>query len=120
MNFFILSQIMRTSKTRGGKNTVQFCYTALANMIELRARIYGRVQMVMFRDFVQRRARLRGLTGFVRNEDDGSVEVAAQGEKSDLERFIPLLQQGPILAKVEDVKIQWREPKEKFDRFEIR
>ncbi len=89
-------------------------------MIELHARITGRVQMVMFRDFVERKARHRGFTGYVRNLDDGSVEAVAQGEKSELEKFIPLLHEGPLLAKVKNVELSWQEPKEKFETFEIR
>ena len=42
---------------------------------------YGRVQNVMFRDFIARGARHLGLTGYVRNLDDGSVEFVAQGQK---------------------------------------
>ena len=88
-------------------------------MTELYARVYGRVQMVMFRDFVCRNARSRNVVGSVRNLPDGSVEVVAQGAKNDLETFILLLKKGPLLAKVERVEVAWRNPTEQFETFHI-
>lgn len=86
---------------------------------EIECGIIGRVQMVMFRDFAQRKARLFGITGVVENMEDGSVKVIAQGEEKKLEKFINQLKQGPILSRVEDVNVSWKDSKKKFSTFDI-
>lgn len=88
-------------------------------MEEIHCIVSGRVQMVMFRDFTQRKARALGLSGWVRNLPDGTVEVVAQGEKGSLGKLVEKLYKGPILAKVNGVKAEWREPKEILRGFEI-
>ena len=75
--------------------------------------------MVMFRDFAERKARKLGLTGWVKNEPDGSVSVLAQGDKSLLERYVKLLHKGPVLARVDSVSLAWRTPEETFSDFTI-
>jgi acylphosphatase len=57
--------------------------------------ISGRVQGVGFRYFAQRAATELNLTGYVRNREDGSVEVYAAGAPEQLSRFAALLQRGP-------------------------
>ena len=81
--------------------------------------ITGRVQLVMFRDFAQRKARKLGLAGTVENFQDGSVKVIAQGAEKNLIKYIHYLNKGPILAKVKDVSVRWREIKESFEDFKI-
>lgn len=88
-------------------------------MEEFRAIVSGRVQMVMFRDFVTRKARKVGVTGFVQNLADGTVEVVAQGEKAALERLIEYLHTGSMLSHVEQVEVEWRTPQKIFDSFEL-
>jgi len=83
-------------------------------------KIYGLVQMVMFRDFIQRKARKLGLVGRVKNEDDGTVRVVAEGEKDNLEKLISLCYNGPVLSKVDKIDIDWQEPNGEFDEFEIK
>lgn len=89
-------------------------------MQELRANVYGRVQMVMFRDFVQRKARGLKLVGYVHNLADGSVAVVAQGERTALETLVERLHEGSILSKVEKVEVAWGEPAHTFRNFSIR
>jgi len=89
-------------------------------MEEIHCIVSGRVQMVMFRDFTQRKARGLGLAGWVRNLPDGTVEVVAQGEGEELDRFVAHLHEGPLLARVERVEAQRRAAGEKLDGFEIR
>ena len=48
----------------------------------LECQVFGRVQLVMFRDFVTRKARARGIVGTVKNNPDGSVSVVAQGDEA--------------------------------------
>jgi len=75
--------------------------------------------MVMYRDFARRYAKGLGIVGTVRNLQDGSVEVIAQGEKEQLEKFIVVLKRGSLFAKVEKVVTIWRSPKNKFQTFQI-
>ena len=62
--------------------------------------ISGRVQGVCFRMFTSQQAKLLGLTGWVRNLDDGRVEVVASGEVSLIEELRQWLTHGPEMAKV--------------------
>lgn len=77
-------------------------------MQELHAIISGRVQLVMMRDFVQRKARWLGLTGWVKNLPNGTVEVVAQGERDKLERLLKKLHRGSMLSRVDSVVPEWR------------
>ena len=88
-------------------------------MEELHCQIYGRVQMVMFRDFVARHARSLGLVGYVRNRDHDSVEVVAQGPKESLDKLLIYLHKGSLLSRVERVDVAWRDQTSPFDAFTI-
>ena len=88
-------------------------------MQEIECSVSGKVEMVLFRDFVQRKARALGVGGFVENMNDGSVHIVAQGETDDLEKLIEYLNKGPFLARVAYVKVVWKEPKESFAGFKI-
>jgi acylphosphatase len=70
----------------------------------LHVRVVGRVQGVGFRYFVREAARSLGLAGWVRNADDGSVEVEAEGAPADVERLRQLLADGPPGARVESIE----------------
>ena len=86
---------------------------------EIKCRITGKVQVVMFRDFIQRKARGLGIVGEVKNMDDRSVCVVAQGTKDTLETLIEHLHKGPLYAHVARVNVEWREPSETFSGFRI-
>ncbi|PHP17002.1 acylphosphatase [Sphingobium sp. IP1] len=62
--------------------------------------ILGRVQGVFYRNWTVETARSLGLTGWVRNRMDGSVEALVQGEADVVDQFITLAQDGPPAAKV--------------------
>lgn len=81
--------------------------------------ISGRVQAVLFRDFTKRIALKLGLTGFVRNLPDGSVEVVSEGEEDKLAELLEHLEKGPLFAKVSGVSAKWREPTGEFAGFKI-
>jgi acylphosphatase len=66
--------------------------------------VRGRVQGVGFRDFVQRRAAALGVTGYVRNLDDGRVEAVACGTPAQLAEFAGYLHQGPLFSGVRGVE----------------
>lgn len=86
----------------------------------LEVSIDGRVQGVSFRYYTARRAREIGLTGYVRNEPDGTVTVVAEGRRSDLEGLLSYLRVGPRSAVVTRVTDRWYAPKGEFARFEVR
>ena len=73
----------------------------------LHAVIGGDVQGVGFRYFVMRQARSLGVRGWVRNRDDGSVELVAEGERADLERLLEAARRGPSQARVGEVRVDW-------------
>ena len=70
----------------------------------------GRVQGVFFRDSVRRQALDRGLAGWVRNCDDGTVEAVFEGEPGDVEELIAFCRSGPGNAVVESVEVSDEEP----------
>jgi acylphosphatase len=86
----------------------------------LSARITGRVQGVGFRNFTQRRARRLGLTGWVRNEPDGSVRLEAEGPREALDDLVEAVHQGPRMAVVDDVEVAWDGATDEFEIFQVR
>ncbi|AUX47864.1 acylphosphatase [Sorangium cellulosum] len=70
--------------------------------------VRGRVQGVFFRASTQREAKRLGLTGWVKNRTDGSVEVLAEGEEDELKELIAWANRGPSAARVERVDVRWR------------
>lgn len=86
----------------------------------LSARITGRVQGVGFRNFTQMRARQLGVTGWVRNEDDGSVRLEAEGPRGALEELAEAVQEGPRMARVENVEADWTRSDDEFEVFRVR
>ena len=78
----------------------------------------GRVQGVGFRDVARRAARQAGLTGWVRNRDDGTVEAMAVGSPEALAAFAAALRQGPRHSQVESVdeeRLGEQPPPARFD-----
>jgi len=75
----------------------------------LHAVIRGRVQGVGFRYFLLARATQLGLQGWVRNNDDGTVELLAEGPRAALERLKQAAEEGPRQARVERVDATWSE-----------
>ncbi|WP_066795618.1 acylphosphatase [Sphingomonas soli] len=67
--------------------------------------VSGRVQAVGFRDWVVRTAKAEGITGWVRNRNDGSVEMIASGEDDAVTRFADACREGPALARVDHVEV---------------
>ncbi|PSQ65072.1 MAG: acylphosphatase [Bacteroidetes bacterium QH_1_61_8] len=86
----------------------------------LSARIAGRVQGVGFRNFTRMRARQLGLTGWVRNEQDGSVRLEAEGPRGALEDLLAAVHEGPRMARVADVDADWDDATEEFENFRVR
>jgi len=68
----------------------------MADMASLQATIRGRVQGVFFRAYVEAAAERLNLTGYVRNQPGGVVEVRAEGEKPNLEKMVEALKRRGI------------------------
>lgn len=85
----------------------------------LECKVSGRVQMVMFRDFVQRAARKLGLVGTTRNTADGAVALVAEGEEAKLKEFLKQINRGPLFARVDRVEETWSEPLGGYKSFDI-
>lgn len=84
------------------------------------AEVMGRVQGVGFRYFVRTAATRLGITGWVRNDRDGSVLVEAEGPAIRLDQLLEALSHGPSLASVDDVKYNWHTPTGDYSDFTIR
>ena len=67
--------------------------------------VIGRVQGVGFRAFVKRVAIRENLSGFVKNDSSGCVEVVAEGRREAIERLEGRLRTGPPLAEVDDLTV---------------
>ncbi len=85
----------------------------------LTARVTGRVQMVGFRYSARQKAAELKLTGWVRNEPDGSVSVCAEGSRAALEMMEEWLHQGPPSAQVSGVDSRWAPAQGTFSRFSV-
>ncbi len=72
--------------------------------------VRGRVQGVFFRQSAQDTAGDLGVAGWVRNRDDGSVEMVVEGEDDAVERMISWANEGPSHAQVTDVDVTDTEP----------
>lgn len=81
--------------------------------------IYGRVQGVGFRFFTLREAKRIGIVGYVRNRQDNSVQVIAQGTDAQLAQLAQWLKKGSPMAKVERILIQDYSNKQQFRDFQI-
>ncbi len=81
--------------------------------------VKGRVQGVGFRWYVEREARTLGLSGWVRNRADGSVEVLAAGSNEQLNLLYDKLRQGPRAARVDDVDVEETAPLSDMGTFRI-
>jgi len=82
--------------------------------------VAGRVQGVGYRYFVVESAMALSLTGWARNQPDGSVEVIAEGPHSALSRLITDLWRGPRSSRVTQVTVNWTPASGEFHQFSIR
>jgi acylphosphatase len=80
----------------------------------------GRVQGVGYRNFAQRRAHERRLTGYAVNLTDGRVKIRAEGDLGAIELFVRDLGEGPPLARVERVDVVAVPFSGRYQEFEIR
>ena len=86
----------------------------------LLAKALGHVQGVGYRYYAERQANRLGLTGYVRNMPDGSVDVVAEGDENVLRGFLVLLRRGPSGAEVAEVKSEFVPATGEFGGFCVR
>ena len=82
--------------------------------------VSGRVQGVCFRAETQRAATIFGVSGWVRNRRDGTVEAIVEGAKKDVMSLINWCNTGPPLSKVEKVDATWQNFNGEYSEFDIR
>ncbi len=83
-------------------------------------KIYGDVQGVFFRHDTQKKAFELGLTGWVKNEHDGSVLIIAEGEEKNLDKLVQWSHGGSSSAAVDNAKVEKEEYKGEFEDFGVR
>ena len=88
-------------------------------VVRYRVLISGRVQGVFFRDACRRMAERHGVSGWVRNLSDGSVEAVFEGPAAEVGRLVEWSREGPRAAVVEDVRVA-AEPPEGISGFQVR
>jgi acylphosphatase len=93
--------------------------SASTSQARLEAVVRGRVQGVSFRYYAVRTAQSLGLSGWVANRADGTVETVAEGGRGELEEFLSYLRQGPPGARVDGVGISWAAPTGEYDDFRV-
>ena len=82
--------------------------------------VTGLVQGVSFRYYTRREARRLDLTGWVRNEADGSVSVVAEGSDDSLKALLQFLEDGSPSARVQQIAAEWSQASGEFGSFEVR
>jgi acylphosphatase len=85
----------------------------------LHIKVYGDVQGVFFRANTQSQAQKLGVFGWVRNVNDGSVEVLAEGEHEKLQKLLDWCQHGPAGASVSKVDFEWQVNMDEFSDFRV-
>tara|TARA_B100000029_G_scaffold191026_3_gene188871 strand:- start:967 stop:1239 length:273 start_codon:yes stop_codon:yes gene_type:complete len=88
-------------------------------MFRINVMVSGKVQKVWFRKQTQMKAKELGLTGWVKNLFNNAVELTAEGDMDTLAQLIDWLQDGPPLAEVKKISIQWAPGENEFNSFEI-
>jgi len=81
-------------------------------------RVYGMVQGVGFRRYVQIHAVRLGVKGYAKNLEDGTVEVIAEGYEEALQKLLEYIKRGPPLSRVEKIDYRFCEYKGEFDGFD--
>lgn len=82
--------------------------------------VSGEVQGVFFRAHTKEWARQLGLKGWVRNTDEGKVEVVVEGSEEKLKELIEKIKQGPPASRVTGVETEWEKPSKKFTNFFVK
>jgi acylphosphatase len=87
--------------------------------VRRRAIVHGYVQGVFFRDSVRRLAERHGVSGWVRNNWDGSVEAVLEGDRDGVDSVVGFMREGPRGARVDRVEVADEQP-EGLSGFDVR
>ena len=82
-------------------------------------KITGTVQGVFFRYYTQKMAEHFGVTGWVANQEDGSVHIEAEGDEVQLQQLIAWCHKGPRGAHVNEVEMTFSKKIYNYSKFEI-
>ncbi|WP_270182664.1 acylphosphatase [Alkalihalobacillus sp. CinArs1] len=82
--------------------------------------VSGQVQGVGFRAFTQQKAAKYNLSGYVKNNTDGSVEIEAQGDETQIKQFISSIEKGSAFSSVDKINANEEEVKQEEESFSIR
>lgn len=88
-------------------------------MTRVRLVINGRVQGVNFRSHARERAERAGVTGWIRNRDDGAVEIVAEGEDGAVASFARWCERGPRLARVDGIETEALSGARRYTEFSV-
>lgn len=91
----------------------------MSEVVRRRVEVRGRVQGVFFRETTRREAARHGVTGWVRNRPDGTVEAVFEGAPGAVDALVAWTRHGPRSARVEAVAV-FPEPPEGLERFTVR
>ncbi len=86
---------------------------------EIHCMVSGKVQCVGYRDFVEQYAKEHALYGWIKNHENGAVEIVLQGTPDELKACIEVLNQGSSLSRVENMAIDWRSPEKPLNEFQV-
>lgn len=89
-------------------------------MIQLQIIVSGEVQGVGYRYYTQMKAIQFGITGWVRNLQEGGVEILASGPKADLESFVDEVRRGNPFSTVNHIEVHETEKTETYKSFAIK
>lgn len=92
----------------------------MAEKTRRRVIVRGEVQGVFFRDSTRKEAESRGVAGWVRNRDDGSVEAVFEGPEDAVEAMVDWCRSGPSRADVEDMDVSLEGDPDGLEGFEVR
>ena len=81
--------------------------------------ISGTVQGVFYRQFVKDNVDEFGLKGFVRNLENGDVEIVVEGESENIKKLVEVLKKGPVHAQIRNVSVEERSYSGDFKEFKI-
>ena len=81
-----------------------------SDVVRYRVRVSGRVQGVWYRESCRRQADAAGVSGWVRNSPDGTVEAVLEGEAAAVEQVVDWMRHGPRHAVVTDVELRAERP----------
>jgi acylphosphatase len=92
----------------------------VAETMRRRVLVRGEVQGVFFRDSTRKEAESRGVAGWVRNRDDGSVEAVFEGPADAVDAMVEWCRSGPSRADVEDMDVSVEDDSDGLEGFEVR